>query len=71
MIVIFEPVCSGLEHTDACNRGVLAAPGEAFPEENLRFYSEAGHLDAVRHNPTGLPVSACRMQRGGEGPGIC
>jgi hypothetical protein len=47
MIVICEPLCKGVSH-EKVNSGFIYGLSIAFPDEKLRFYAEATHIEAIK-----------------------
>jgi hypothetical protein len=50
MIIACEPMCTGFEHSGV-NAAMLALLAQAYPEKNLQFLAEAGHLEYVAKDP--------------------
>lgn len=51
MILVVEPQCSGVEHSDV-NTALLAVIRGAFPKEMVFFFAESGHLNLVEERAT-------------------
>ena len=46
MIIIIEPQCRGYQH-EKCNSGAIALYLRAFPNDEVHFFAEKGHLQNV------------------------
>lgn len=47
MIIICEPQCKGISH-EKVNSGFIYGLSLAFPEEKIRFYADATHIEAIK-----------------------
>ena len=61
MIIICEPLCKGVSH-EKVNSGFIYGLSLAFPDEKMRIYADASHIEAIRNILDHDNVSISRIE---------